>query len=108
MSGSSFNVTFSASPLSVTAGSKNSTSATVTIADLHNQIPPAGTTIQVSTGNGALQSPASYTVANTDVNSPFSFNLTVAGDGTSSSGLITVTVTTPKGVVSYGFVNFSD
>jgi hypothetical protein len=109
LSGSALNVSFSpSSPLSVTAGSKNSVTTTVTVTDLHNQIPPVGTTIDVNAGNGTLQSPASYTVANTNVNAPFTFNLTVAGDGTASGGLVTVTVTTPKGLVSYGFLTFND
>ena len=108
MSGSSLAVSLSPSSLSVTAGSKTTASTTVTVADLHNQIPPVGTTIKVSASNGTLQTPGSYTVANTDANGPFTFGITIAGDGTASSGLVTVTVTTPKGLVSYGFLNFSD
>lgn len=108
MSGSSLNVAFSSSPLSVSAGTKGSASTTVTVYDVNNQMPPAGTVIKVSAGNGTLQTGASYTVPDSTFDGPYSFLLSIAGDGTSSSGLVTVTATTPKGTASTSYLSFSD
>jgi hypothetical protein len=108
MSGSGQNISFSPSSLSVASGTKNTASTTVSIFDARNQLPPAGTTIKISTGNGTLQTSGSYTVPNSTYNGPYSFTLSIAGDGSTSSGLVTVTVTTPKGLVSYGYLNFND
>lgn len=109
MSGSGLNVSFANPNLAVAAGSKISASTTVTIFDDRNQRPPAGTTIDISKSNGTILTPTSYTVADSAANGPFPLTFTIAGDGTTTTGgLVTVKVTTPSGVTSYGYANFDD
>jgi hypothetical protein len=108
MSGSALAVNVADPSLSVTAGSKASASTTITIEDARGQRPPAGTTIEIAKSNGTILTPDSFTVPDSSSNGPIGYGLTIAGDGTTSSGLVTVKVTTPKGVVSYGYITFDD
>lgn len=84
-------ITFS-TPSIEAAGGSDSTLLRVT--DPNGQTMPIGTTISVETTNGELLTPGSYTVANTT--EPEAYVLTVGTDGTSDSGILSVTVTTPR------------
>jgi hypothetical protein len=69
---------------------------------------PKGTTIAISTDNGKLSGPTSYTVPNTNYNGPETFSISVAGDTTSSTGTLTVTVTSPDGIKTYNTISVTD
>jgi hypothetical protein len=56
---------------------------------------PAGTTIDAETSNGSIVGPRSYTVASTNANGPVDYVFTLEPDGTSDSGALTLTVTSP-------------
>jgi hypothetical protein len=76
----------------------------VWIADLHGQTMPAGTVIALDSTNGEITSLKSYTVMNTnEVPDPISISLAPTenkeiGD---NIGSLQITVTTPRGVVTY-------
>jgi len=96
MSGSSMYFSGCASPGAA------SYSCTLNIADVNGQIPPMGTTIALSTNKGTLAAPTSFTVPNTSASGPYQVPVSLTSDGgTLETGTLTVTVTTPKGVVSW-------
>ncbi len=81
----------------------------------HNQIMPAGTTIDFSTDNGILSGPTSYTVVNTADNCAPTKNpgrctypINVDTDTTTSNGTLTVTVTSPLGLTTFGLIKIND
>lgn len=76
-------------------------SAAVTIADLHNQPMPAGTTVEFNAAVGSLVGLSSYVWPSTAHNGGASFGVTVKGvEDETLSGPLSVTVTTPSGVVT--------
>jgi hypothetical protein len=95
-----------ATSIDVSGGSKT---VSFTVGDYaHNQPMPKGTTITISTDNGKLSGPTSYTVGNTNANGPGSYGITVGTDGTSSGGTLTVTVTAPGGTKTYSTISVTD
>jgi len=89
--------------------SGGSTTVIFTVGDYaHNQPMPKGTTIAITTDNGKLSGPASYTVANTNYNGPGTYSISVAGDTTPSTGTLTVTVTSPDGIITYATIGVTD
>jgi len=72
----------------------------------NGQVMPAGTTIAVTTDNGQISGPSSFTVPDTNVNcvlttsSSCNFAITVNPDTTTSSGVMVVTVTAPGGLAT--------
>lgn len=75
----------------------------VTVGDPANQPMPGGTTIAASTSFGSLAGDSSYTQACSTFNGPFTYTFIVqAPDGQTEpkSGVMTIKVTTPKGVVT--------
>lgn len=74
----------------------------------HSQPMPKGTTIAITTDNGKLSGPTSYTVGNTSVNGPEKYNIFVGSDGTPGTGTLTVTVTAPSGNKTYDTVCVAD
>lgn len=106
MSGSSAVIT---APASINA----TASFTVTVVDARGQVMPAGTTISVATSNGTIAGPNSYTVPNTAVNCALNpgnctYGFAVAADTTSSSGILTITVTTPGGLSTIRTMTVTD
>lgn len=82
---------------------------TFTIGDrAHSQPMPKGTTIVISTDNGKLSGPTSYTVGNTTINGPETYSIFVGSDGTPGTGTLTVTVTAPNGAKTYDTVGVKD
>ncbi len=73
---------------------------TVRYSDLHNQPMPAGTRVDVSTTYGTISSGNSFTQTDTNGNFAISFRGVITGTGSPGSGTLTVTVTTPKNIVS--------
>ena len=94
--------------IDASANSNQTTSALVSVADIHNGVMPAGTIIEVSTDNGEITSESVFTIPN-DYNAYYStFTIDLVSDGDSSSGLLTVTVTTPNNVVTSKTAVFID
>lgn len=98
----------SPSSLTIPASTKQMASVSVLLSDFHNQKPPAGTVIEISKSNGTLESAASLTVPDSASSGPYSFTIKVSGDGTSSSGLVTIKATTPKGLINTFYVDVND
>lgn len=76
--------------------------------DAHDQPMPKGATISITQDNGKLSGPLTYTVGNTNTNGPEYYSVGVAGDGTTSTGTVTITVTAPSGVKSYATFSVKD
>ncbi len=83
-------------------------SVTVTIGDLNSQPMAGGTTIEADASNGKLVGPDSYTVSCSTANMPLDYVFTVEPDTTSSSGPLTITVTSPSGIISIYNINVDD
>jgi hypothetical protein len=82
--------------------------AILVISDLHNQPVPANSVVSVSASNGTLDSASSFTVASTNYDGPLGYGIRVVGDSTPSTGTLTVTVTTPKGLISTNYLTIND
>jgi hypothetical protein len=92
--------------INVSGGAKT---VSFTVGDFaHNQPMPKGTTIAIASDNGKLSGPSSYTVGNTTANGPQTYGITVATDGTSSTGTLSVTVTAPSGTKTYNTITVQD
>lgn len=70
----------------------------VILRDARNQPMPSGTTIKLSATNGKVATPNSFTVPCTTA--PTTYGFTVEGDDTSDSGLYTIEVKSPRGLVT--------
>jgi hypothetical protein len=97
MSGSKATINITPDPIIASAGS---VPVTVKVSDDRGQPMPAGTTISVETSNGSILGRSSVKVPSTNFNGPLSYTFFVEKDTTPSSGTFTVTVTTPKGLIS--------
>ncbi|WP_372864818.1 hypothetical protein, partial [Spongiibacter sp.] len=104
LSGSSLNVNLS--PASVNLDSGTAT-VTVSIDDVNGQVPPAGTTITVTTDQGSISGPSSETMLSTNTQGPAVFAFRIKQGSKPGQGTFSVEVTTPKGVVSRAFANVS-
>jgi hypothetical protein len=67
-----------------------------------------GTTVEAETSNGSLVGPSSYTVPCSNNNGPLVFPFSVEADTTPDSGVMTITVTSPSGIVTTHFVTVND
>ena len=92
-------------PLDLTGGTA---SVTVTIGDVNSQPMAGGTTIEAETANGTLVGPDSYTVSCSSANMPLDYVFTVEPDTTSSRGPLTITVTSPSGIISIYNIDVDD
>jgi len=70
------------------------------ISDLNGNLPPAGSVVTVTSSNGKLLDPTTYTVGNSNAKGPLVFTNTIIGDGTPSSGTLLVELKTPLGTVT--------
>lgn len=125
LSGSSATITSSPNPIALGqcsltgSSSKAATTVSIKVVDARGQVMPVGTTIAFSANNGMLLSPASIVVPNESRNavtnpSVATYSVLIEPDwtqtfvstgnytctNTRSSGSLTVTVTTPRGLVS--------
>ena len=86
----------------------------VKVEDVNGNVMPAGTTISFGATNGTiLTTPTSYTVPNTSAMSPPTYTVVMQSDAKQDAtlkctnekiyGIFTVTVTTPKGLVTYPY-----
>ena len=82
----------------------------INIVDVNGNVMPVGTTIDVTTTNGKLSpTPTSFIVPNTAINGAIPYVIKISGDGTTSagvctdttpSGVLTVTVKSPSGLIT--------
>lgn len=73
---------------------------TVDISDLNGNLPAETSTIEITTSNGELLTEGSFTVGNSNARGPLRLQVLLVGDGEPSSGLLSITVTSPSGVVT--------
>ena len=94
MSTSGANITIT-SPINVAGEALQLVS--ITVEDLNGNSMPGGTTVEAETTNGTIEGTDSWTIPATIY--PVTYQTYVKGDTTPSSGILTITVTTPKGLV---------
>lgn len=89
----------------------------VTVSDSRGNAPARNTRISVSTTNGTISTPTSFVVPDIGTAGPYVFALTLQTDATnsggictnpSSSGALTITATTPSGIISTRTVPVTD
>lgn len=78
----------------------------ISVLDLHGNPLPAGTVVSITNSNGTLSGTTSFTIGCT-AQSPYVYTagttlflLNISKDTTSSTGTVTINVTTPKGTVT--------
>jgi len=72
----------------------------IAVSDINGNLPPAGSVITITTSNGKLLGPSSYTIGNSDAKGPLVLSNAIIGDGTPSSGTLLVELKTPSGTVT--------
>lgn len=78
-------------------------SITLVFSDIFNNPLPAGTTVSITADNGVLSGNTSMTVPSTNTAVPLNMTFAVAREGEGnkkSNGALTVTITTPKNIIS--------
>ena len=83
-------------------------SVTFTIGDINGQPMAGGTTIDATTSNGTIVGPDNYTVPCSNVNSPLPYTFSLEPDTTPDSGVLTVEVTSPSGLVTLYSITVDD
>ena len=77
-------------------------SISVSISDIYGNTPPDGTTIEVALDNGELNGPASVTVAGCRREAlTLNYSATFDPEGDDGDGVLSITTTTPRGVVEF-------
>ncbi len=85
---------------------ENVGSASVIIADLHNQPMPAGTTVTFNATVGSVQGTSSFTWPNDNHNGGRAFGVSIKGETEPKSGTLLIEVETPGGAVTtYNAIN---
>lgn len=96
------------SPSSLSLDELSPRSLQINISDLNGNLPPAGSTVEISSSNGELLGEANFTVGNSNARGPLRLQTLIVGDGEPSSGILTVTVTSPSGVISRRQISVTD
>jgi hypothetical protein len=73
-------------------------SASIILADLHNQPMPAGTQVKFTATVGSVVGPSTFTWPNDNHNGGRSFAVSVKGETQPKTGSLVVEVTTPSGL----------
>jgi hypothetical protein len=84
----------------VNIAGENTGSASVIIADLHNQPMPAGTVINFTATAGSIVGPSSYTWPNDNHNGGAEWGVSIKGEKETKSGELLVEVITPSGLTT--------
>lgn len=79
---------------------ENVGSASVIIADLHNQPMPAGTEVRFNATVGSVQGTSAFTWPNDNHNGGRSFGVSIKGENEPKSGTLLIEVETPNGTVT--------
>ena len=80
----------------------------VSVADVHGNVPPSNTALNVETTNGQVAGPSAWTVPVSSAAAPYRVVVTIESDGTPDTGYLFFTATTPKGVVSTISLSIAD
>jgi hypothetical protein len=99
MSTSGANITITPSSISVAGEALQLVS--ITVEDLNGNSMPGGTTIKAETTNGTIEGTSSWTIPDTIY--PATYQTYIKGDdnsANSTSGILTITVTSPKGLIT--------
>lgn len=80
----------------------------IDVSDLNGNLPAAGSTIEVSTSNGEIIGDTSFTVGNSNARGPLRLQTLLIGDGEPSSGVLTVTLTSPSSTISRRQITVTD
>lgn len=72
----------------------------ILISDRNGNLPPAGSRIEVNTSNGRLLSEVNGEIGNSNARGPYVIRVLLIGDGESSTGVLSVRLTTPSGAVT--------
>ena len=110
---------FGGLPSSVTLGTCGSppTVIPLTISDINGNSLAGGTSVVITTTNGTILSPASFTIPDSNAKGPFPFPITLITDATLANGVCTnanptgtlkITVTTPGNFISTAFFTVND
>ncbi len=94
--------------VAVAAGTEDVATFTVTVGDVNGNPMAGGTTVSAETSNGSMVGKDSYTFLCDNSIVPTDFSFAVQGDGTTSTGLITIEITSPSGVVTIYTIDFDD
>lgn len=87
-------------PGTINVNNVSPANVSIAISDLNGNLPPANSKVQITVSAGKLLTNAAYTIGDSDSRGPLVLNAQVVGDGTTNAGVLTVTVTTPKGFVT--------
>lgn len=99
------NPNFDATDNTIYIAGENTGSASVIIADLHNQPMPAGTVVSFTATAGSVQGSSSFTWPNDNHNGGRSFSVNVKGQEEPASGNLIIEITTPDEVTTvYGSI----
>lgn len=79
----------------------------LTVSDFRGQPMPAGTTIDIEVSSGTLLTPDSYTVPSTNYNGRPTYAISWQGEEDDAVGLMTITVTSPEGLISVATASLS-
>jgi hypothetical protein len=94
------NPNFNSADSVVYIAGENTGSASITIADLHNQPMPAGTKVTFTATAGSVAGTSSFDWPNDNHNGGREFAVSIKGETEPKSGSLIVTVETPSGAVS--------
>ncbi|MGC8854758.1 MAG: hypothetical protein ACP5OY_07600 [Halothiobacillaceae bacterium] len=95
--------------LNSTATTKGTSTFTINAQGIRTgQVMPEGTRIEVSTNYGTLKGDSSFTVPKTIDPNAAQHSFTIEGKGAKGSGVITIKVTTPSGVISTHTINVEE
>jgi len=94
------NPDFDATDNTVYIAGENTGSASVIIADLHNQPMPAGTIVSFTATVGSVQGTSTFVWPNDNHNGGSLFGVAIKGEKEPKSGSLIVEVTSPSGLIS--------
>ena len=94
------NPNFDATDTTIYIAGESVGSASVVIADFHNQQMPAGSTVTFTPSVGSVVGSSSFTWPSSNANGGRSFSVAIRGEAEPTSGNLIVEVETPSGVVT--------
>lgn len=95
-------------PSAIALDDFNVSTVRVLISDRNGNLPPAGSSIEITTSNGQIIGDVGGEIGNSNARGPFVVEVPMIGDGEPSTGLLSVRVTSPAGVVSNATATVSD
>ncbi len=100
LSDSTHTITATPSIVNLDSGATTTTATvSVSVFGSKTQVPPAGTNIIIATTHGTLISDNLLTVDNTSALGPYTFSVTISPEATKGSGILSISVETPRNVV---------